>query len=76
MSYYFTTYQLREAERLQQQQARAALFNVDQPDDVTADDWRRMKDLACCPKARIRRCVCMTSFACATHGVRCHGTHD
>lgn len=33
-------------------------------------------DLACCPKAVFRKCVCYVSFECPDHGTRCHGTHD
>lgn len=73
---YLISYQQREAEIQQREQARAALFNVDKPDDVTDDDWKRIKGLGCCPQARIQRCVCMVSFRCPTHDVRCHGTHD
>lgn len=33
-------------------------------------------DLRCCDLAIVRPCVCMVSFTCPKHGVRCHGTHD
>jgi hypothetical protein len=33
-------------------------------------------DMACCPKAAFRGCVCYVSFTCPDHGARCHGTHD
>lgn len=33
-------------------------------------------DLACCPSAKLRNCVCYVSFDCPTHWRTCVGSHD
>jgi hypothetical protein len=36
----------------------------------------KKQNLYCCPLATGRNCVCVCSFECPIHGVRCIGSHD
>lgn len=40
------------------------------------DKRTKIESHACCPLATFRNCVCMVSFDCQVHGVKCVGTHD